>query len=77
VAAADLTAAKLTLQTRAGSDLSGLDRVDRWTQAFLTAIFFSLFCACCVFGSVTVSTPFLKFASIFSSSTPSGTPNDR
>jgi hypothetical protein len=29
-------------------------------QAFLMVIFFSLFCACGVFGSVTVSTPFLK-----------------
>ena len=46
-------------------------------QAFLIAIFFSLFCACSVFGSVTVSTPFLKFASILSASTPSGTPNER
>src|SRR6516164_2920270 len=46
-------------------------------QAFLIAIFFSLFCDCAVFGSVTVSTPFLKFASILSASTPSGTPNDR
>jgi hypothetical protein len=46
-------------------------------QAFLIAIFFSLFCASVVFGSVTVSTPFLKFASILSASTPSGTPNER
>src|SRR6516164_7944845 len=46
-------------------------------QAFLIAIFFSLFCACGDFGSVTVSTPFLKFASILSASTPSGTPNER
>jgi hypothetical protein len=29
-------------------------------QALLMAIFFSLFWACSVFGSVTVSTPFLK-----------------
>jgi hypothetical protein len=47
------------------------------TQPFLIAIFFSLFCACGVFGSVTESTPFLKLASIFSASTPSGTPNER
>src|SRR5262249_6621459 len=46
-------------------------------QAFLIAIFFSLFCACTVLGSVTVSTPFLKFASILSVSTPSGTPPRR
>ena len=46
-------------------------------QAFLIAIFFSLFCACSVFGIVTVSTPFLKFASILSASMPSGTPNER
>src|SRR6516162_8176347 len=39
-------------------------------QAFLITIFFSLVCACSVVGSVTVSTPFLKFASILSASTP-------
>src|SRR5262249_39722843 len=43
---------------------SGFDRRRRRTQpdtiqAFLIAIFFSLFCACTVLGSVTVSTPFL------------------
>jgi hypothetical protein len=47
------------------------------TQAFLIAIFFSLLCTSVAFGSVTVSTPFLKFASILSASTPSGTPNER
>src|SRR5262245_38060160 len=47
------------------------------TQVFLIAIFFSLVCARGVFGSVTVSTPFWKCASILSASTPSGTPNDR
>lgn len=46
-------------------------------QAFLMAIFFSLFCASGVFGKVTVSTPFLKPASILSASTPSGTLNER
>src|SRR5262249_27751000 len=50
---------------------SGFGRRRRRTQpdtiqAFLIAIFFSLFCACTVLGSVTVSTPFLKFASILS-----------
>ena len=44
---------------------------------FLIAIFFSLFCACPVLGSVTVGAPFLKFASILSVSMPSGTPNER
>jgi tetratricopeptide (TPR) repeat protein len=38
-------------------------------QAFLIAIFFSFFWACVVFGSMEVSTPFLKFASILSAST--------
>jgi hypothetical protein len=46
-------------------------------HAVLMAIFFSLFCASGLFGSVTVSTPFLKCASILSASTPSGTPNER
>jgi hypothetical protein len=46
-------------------------------HALLMAIFFSLFCASGLFGSVTVSTPFLKCASILSASTPSGTPNER
>jgi hypothetical protein len=46
-------------------------------HALLMAIFCSLFCASGLFGSVTVSTPFLKCASILSASTPSGTPNER
>src|SRR6516164_7609403 len=46
-------------------------------QAFLIAIFFALFGAGSVFGSVAVSTPVLEFASILSASTPSGTPNER
>src|ERR1700730_7001544 len=46
-------------------------------HAVLMAIFFSLFCASGLFGSVTVSTPFLKCASILSASTPSGTPKER
>jgi YidC/Oxa1 family membrane protein insertase len=40
-------------------------------------IFFSLFCASAIFGKVTVSTPSLKLASIFSAATPSGTRNVR
>jgi hypothetical protein len=36
-----------------------------------------LLCASGVFGRLTVSTPFLKLASILSVSTPSGTVNDR
>ena len=40
--------------------------------AALTSIFFAGFCASAFFGSVTVSTPFLKLASILSVSTPSG-----
>lgn len=46
-------------------------------QAFLIAIFFSLFWASNRFGKVTASIPFLKLASILSSVTPSGTPNER
>ena len=46
-------------------------------HALLMAIFFSLFRASGLFGSVTVRTPFLKCASILSASTPSGTPNER
>jgi hypothetical protein len=40
-------------------------------QATLTSIFFAAICASGFFGSVTVSTPFLKLASILSVSTPS------
>jgi hypothetical protein len=40
------------------------DRLRFWPHAFLMAIVFSLFCAPVVLGSVTVSTPFLKLASI-------------
>src|SRR5208282_4420783 len=49
------------------------DRSEKDDQAALTAIFFSAFCASVLFGSVTVSTPFLKLASILPVSTPSGT----
>jgi hypothetical protein len=38
----------------------------------LTSIFFACFCASAFLGSVTVSTPFLKLASILSGSTLSG-----
>jgi hypothetical protein len=41
-------------------------------QEALTSIFFSGFCASGFLGRVTVSTPFLKLASILSASTPSG-----
>jgi hypothetical protein len=40
--------------------------------AALTSIFFAGFCASAFLGSVSVSTPFLKLASILSASTPSG-----
>ena len=43
----------------------------------MIAIFFSLLTALGVFGSVTVSTPFLKFASILSASTTFGMRNER
>jgi hypothetical protein len=46
---------------------------DKASQEAFTVIFFSAFCASDTFGSVTVSTPFLKLASILSVSTPSGT----
>ena len=46
-------------------------------QVALTAIVFSLFWASAVLGRRTVRTPFAKFASIFSTSTPSGTWNER
>ena len=39
----------------------------------LTVIFFSAFCASALLGKVTMRTPFLKFASILSVSTPAGT----
>jgi hypothetical protein len=45
--------------------------------AALMSIFFAGFCASAFFGSVTVSTPFLKLASILSVSTPSGTRKKR
>ncbi len=45
--------------------------------AFLISIFFSFFWACAFFGSVTVRTPFLKFASILLASTPEGTVKER
>jgi hypothetical protein len=45
----------------------------RGQAAVLTSIFFSAFCASWLFGSVTVSTPLLKAASILLVSTPSGT----
>jgi hypothetical protein len=44
-----------------------------YSAAALTSIFFVSFCASGVLGSITVSTPFLKLASILSTSTPSGT----
>jgi hypothetical protein len=47
--------------------------VDYSTQPDLTSIFFAAFCDSAVFGSVTVSSPCLKLASILSVSTPSGT----
>src|SRR6516225_489247 len=46
-------------------------------QATLTSIFFAAICASGFFGSVTVSTPFLKLASILSVSTPFGTWKER
>src|SRR5262249_21372033 len=61
----------------ADSNFVGSDLDTEHNQTFLIAIFFSLFCACAVFGSVTVRTPFLKLASILSASTLSGTPNER
>jgi hypothetical protein len=74
-AAADISqAAEGCVAKAAEAAFAGFDPT---IQAALIAIFFSLFWACSVFGSVTVSTPFLKFASILSASTPSGTPNER
>ena len=46
-------------------------------QAALTSIFFAAVCASGFFGNVTVSTPFLKLASILSVSTLSGTWKER
>src|SRR5690606_5148074 len=63
----------------AGRSLSDVRTAKRQTaarsaeyQAALTEIFFSFLIASGVFGSVTVSKPFLKWASILSASTPSG-----
>src|SRR5262249_59739594 len=68
-AAADISqAASDCIAKTADAAFAGFDPD---VQVFLIAIFFSLLCACSVFGSVTVSTPFL------SASTPSGTPNER
>src|SRR5260221_12436455 len=44
----------------------------RTYQAALTSIFFASFCASGFLGNVTLSTPFLKAASILSVSMPSG-----
>jgi hypothetical protein len=44
---------------------------------YFTSMLFSVFSASDDFGSTTVSTPFLKLASILSASTPSGTPKER
>ena len=49
----------------------------RQIQAALMEICFSAFCASGFFGSVSVRIPFLKLASIFSASTPSGTRKQR
>ena len=49
-----------------------LDTSNDLTQAALTSIFFAGFCASAFLGSFTVSTPFLKLASILSASTLSG-----
>jgi hypothetical protein len=58
-----------------------LGRAHIWAQwghqPFLISICFCFFCASGVFGRVTVNTPFLNIASIFSPSTPSGTLKDR
>src|SRR5579883_3555968 len=45
--------------------------------AAFTAIFFSARCAAAVFGSVTVSTPFVNCATALSASIPSGTAKER
>ncbi len=51
--------------------------VGRRVYFALMAMLFSGFCAAGDFGSATVSTPFLKLASIFSSSIPSGSWKER
>jgi hypothetical protein len=48
------------------------DSHQRSVQAALTSIFFAGFCASAFLGNFTVSTPFLKIASILSASTLSG-----
>lgn len=53
------------------------DRAQSRIQAALTEIFFSALWASAVLGSLTVSTPLVKFASILSASTPSGSWNER
>ena len=57
-------------QDRRSTHRSGNAASGKGYQPALTAIFFSCARASCVFGRVTVRTPFLKLASILPVSTP-------
>ena len=73
---ADPTRPAFTLQSLETGAMAGQPSL-RADYRVLTSI---LFCCCIasgVFGSVTDSTPFLKFASILSRSTPAGSENAR